>query len=187
MNCESASQYICYLFFLLIIQRLSEYIMKKQNKLEALFPNGKVPDIRVFNRSLDKMSKEGRIHFLEKIYKIAFTVWSTLPQKHQKFIREVIIHDRQSYIDFIQQRTVMSCLRCPLRYPVLFIRMLHLTEIVERTAQTSVNHIAMSVLISFQICGKVGTLAGHLGKDEIAYEEALVLVGKMTIVEFCGG
>ena len=81
----------------------------------------------------------------------------------------------------------MSCLRCPLRYPVLFIRMLHLTEIVERTAQTSVNHIAMSVLISFQICGKVGTLAGHLGKDEIAYEEALVLVGKMTIVEFCGG
>ena len=80
----------------------------------------------------------------------------------------------------------MSCLRCPLRYPVLFIRMLHLTEIVERTAQTSINHIAMSILICFQICGKIGTLAGHLGKDEIAYEEALVLVGKMTIVEFCG-
>lgn len=40
--------------------------MKKQNKLEALFPNGKVPDAKVFNRSLDKMSKEGRNHFLEK-------------------------------------------------------------------------------------------------------------------------
>ena len=161
--------------------------MEEEYKEEALFPNGKVLEAKAFNRSLDKMSKEGRNHFHEKIYKIAFTVWSTLPKKHQKFIREVIIHDRQSYVDFIQQRTVMSCLRCPLRYPVLFIRMLHLTEIVERTAQTSINHIAMSVLICFQICGKIGTLAGHLGKDEIAYEEALVLVGKMTIVEFCGG
>lgn len=87
--------------------------MKKQNKLEALFPNGKVPEVRVFNRSLDKISKEGRNHFHEKIYKIAFIAWSTLPKKHQKFIREVIIHDRQSYVDFIQQRTVMSSLRCP--------------------------------------------------------------------------
>lgn len=39
----------------------------------------------------------------------------------------------------------------------------------------------------FQICGKIGTLAGHIGKGEIAYEEVLVLAGKMTVVEFCGG
>lgn len=161
--------------------------MKKQNKLEALFSNGEVPEARVFNRSIDKMSKKGRKHLHEKIYKIAFTVWSTLPKKHKKFIKEIIIHDRQSYIDFMQQKTVMSCLRCPLRFPVLFIRLLHLTEVVERTAQTSRNHIAMSVLICFQICGKIGTVAGHLGKGEVAYEEALVLVGKMTLVEFCGG
>ena len=42
--------------------------MKKQNKLEALFPNGKVPEVNEFNRSLDKMSKEGRNHLREKIY-----------------------------------------------------------------------------------------------------------------------
>lgn len=48
--------------------------MKKQNKLEALFPNGKVPEAKDFNRSLDEMSKEGRNHLREKIYKIAFTV-----------------------------------------------------------------------------------------------------------------
>ena len=123
------------------------------------------------------MSKEGRNHLREKIYKIAFTVWSTLP-KNIKFIEEVIVHDRQSYVDFIQQRTVMACLRCPLRFPVLFIRMLHLTEVVERTAQTSINHIAMSVLICFQICGKIGTLAGHIGKGEIAYEEGAGVGGE---------
>ena len=160
--------------------------MKKQNKLEALFPNGKVPEAKAFNRSLDKMSKEGRNHFHEKIYKIAFTVWSTLPKKHQKFIREVIIHDRQSYVDFMQQRTVMSCLRYPLRYPVLFIRMLHLTEIVERTAQTSINHIAMSVLICFQICGKIGTLAGNISKGGITSGEVLVLAGKVRVGEYYG-
>ena len=77
--------------------------MKKRNKLEALFPNGKVPDANEFNRSLDEMSKEGRNHLREKIYKLAFTVWSTLPKKHQKFIEEIIVHDRQSYVDFIQQ------------------------------------------------------------------------------------
>lgn len=161
--------------------------MRKQNKLEALFPNGKCRKRRILTVALIEMSKEGRNHLREKIYKIAFTVWSTLPKKHQKFIEEVIVHDRQSYVDFIQQRTVMACLRCPLRFPVLFIRMLHLTEVVERTAQTSINHIAMSVLICFQICGKISTLAGHIGKGEIAYEEVLVLAGKMTVVEFCGG
>lgn len=158
--------------------------MKKQNKLEALFPNGKVPNVKDFNRSLDKMSKEGRNHLLEKIYKIAFTVWSTLPKKHQKFIEEVIVHDRQSYVDFIQQRTVMACLRCPLRFPVLFIRMLHLTEVVERTAQTSINHIAMSVLICFQICGKIGTVAGHISKGGITSGEVLVLAGKVRVGDY---
>ena len=158
--------------------------MKRQNKLEALFPNGKVPDAKDFNRSFDKMSKEGRNRLREKIYKLAFTVWSTLPKKHQKFIEEIIVHDRQSYVDFIQQRTVMACLRCPLRFPVLFIRMLHLTEVVERTAQTSINHIAMSVLICFQVCGKIGTLAGHISKGGITSEEVLVLAGKMRVVEY---
>lgn len=158
--------------------------MKKQNKLEALFPNGKVPDVNEFNRNLDKMSKEGRNHLLEKIYKIAFTVWSTLPKKHQKFIEEVIVHDRQSYVDFIIEKTVMTCLRCPLRFPVLFIRMLHLTEVVERTAQTSINHLSMSVLICFQICGKIGTLAGHISKGGITSGEVLVLAGKVRVGEF---
>lgn len=175
------------LFFFISLNYLLtpiRYIMKKQNKLEALFPNGKVPEVNEFNRSLDKMSKEGRNHLREKIYKLAFTVWSTLPKKHQKFIEEIIVHDRQSYVDFMQQRTVMACLRCPLRFPVLFIRMLHLTEVVERTAQTSINHIAMSVLICFQVCGKIGTLAGHISKGGITSEEVLVLAGKMRVVEY---
>ncbi|WP_455640169.1 hypothetical protein [Parabacteroides sp.] len=161
--------------------------MKKRNKLEALFPNGKIPDANEFNRSLDKMSTTGKHHLQEKIYKLAFTVWSTLPKKQQKFIENVIIHDRQSYVDFMQQKTVTACLRYPLRYPVLFIRMLHLSEIVERSAQGSLNHLTMSVLISFQICGKIGTLAGHISKGGITSEEVLILAGKVTILEYCGG
>lgn len=174
----------CFFDFPQLFINAYRYIMKKQNKLEALFPNGKVPDVNEFNRNLDKMSKEGRNHLLEKIYKIAFTVWSTLPKKHQKFIEEVIVHDRQSYVDFMQQRTVMACLRCPLRFPVLFIRMLHLTEVVERTAQTSINHIAMSVLICFQICGKIGTLAGNISKGGITSGEVLVLAGKVRVGDY---
>ena len=34
--------------------------MKKRNKFEALFPNGKLPDVDEFNRSLDAMSEDGR-------------------------------------------------------------------------------------------------------------------------------
>lgn len=160
--------------------------MKKKNKLEALFPNGKVPDASEFNRSLDNMSKNGRNKIQEKIYKIAFIVWPTLPKKHQKFIEEVIIHDRQSYVDFIIEKTVMACLRYPLRFPVLFIRMLHLTEVVERTAQTSINHLSMSVLICFQICGKIGTLAGNISKGGFTCEEVLVLAGKVRVGDYCG-
>lgn len=78
----------------------------------------------------------------------------------------------------------MACLRCPLRFPVLFIRMLHLTEVVERTAQTSINHIAMSVLICFQICGKIGTVAGHISKGGITSGEVLVLAGKVRVGDY---
>ena len=166
------------MFLFLIFPSISltpiRYIMKKQNKLEALFPNGKVPDVNEFNRNLDKMSKEGR------------NQWVTLPKKHQKFIEEVIVHDRQSYVDFIIEKTVVTCLRCPLRFPVLFIRMLHLTEVVERTAQTSINHLSMSVLICFQICGKIGTLAGNISKGGITSGEVLVLAGKVRVGDYCG-
>lgn len=161
--------------------------MKKKNKLESLFPNGKVPDSKSFNHDLDHMSKEGRGHYLDKIYQLGFTIWLTLPRKQQKFIEDIIVHDRQSYVDFMVERTVMSTLRCPLRMPVLFIRMLHLTEVVERTAsQASLKHLSMSVLISFQLSGKLETLAGQLSKGGITAEEALVLTGKMTVVEFNG-
>ena len=80
----------------------------------------------------------------------------------------------------------MACLRYPLRFPVLFIRMLHLTEVVERTAQTSINHLSMSVLICFQICGKIGTLAGNISKGGFTCEEVLVLAGKVRVGDYCG-
>lgn len=39
----------------------------------------------------------------------------------------------------------------------------------------------------FQICGKIVRWPGISAKGSIAYEEVLVLAGKMTVVEFCGG
>lgn len=78
--------------------------MKKRNKFEALFPNGKLPDVDEFNRSLDAMSEGGRKRLREKIYKISFITWSVLPDYQRNFIEEVIIHDRQAYADFMQQK-----------------------------------------------------------------------------------
>ena len=47
-----------------------KYIMKKQNKLEALFPNGKVPEAKDFNRSLDEMSKKAVTIYVKRFTKL---------------------------------------------------------------------------------------------------------------------
>ncbi len=161
--------------------------MKKRNKFEALFPNGKLPDVDEFNRSLDAMSEDGRKRLREKIYKISFITWSVLPDYQQDFIEEVIIHDRQAYADFMQQKTVMGHIRYTLRYPTLFIRMLHLIEAVERTAKTSLSRLAMSVVICFNFSEKIKTLSEKISKEKTTPEDVLILSGKTKIKDDYSG
>lgn len=155
--------------------------MKKKNKFEVLFPKGKVPEVDEFNRSLDAMSEEGRVRLREKIYKLSFILWPVLPAYQQKFIKGVIIHNRQAYADFMQQKTVMGHIRYTLRYPSLFLRMLHLIEAVERTAKTSLSRLAMSVVICFNYSEKVKTLSENISKEKPTAEEVLILSGKTEI------
>lgn len=91
--------------------------MRKKNKLELLFPNGKIPEVHAFNRSLDAMSKEVRRKYREKIYRVSFIVWTALTPSQKDFIVAVIIHDRQAYVDFIHQKTVMKRIRYTFRHP----------------------------------------------------------------------
>ncbi|WP_293714664.1 hypothetical protein [uncultured Parabacteroides sp.] len=161
--------------------------MKQQKKLEALFPKGILPDVDEFNRSLDAMSAKGRKLFREKIYRLAFLIWHALPQKHRIFIIGVIIHDRQAYADFVIQETVIGYIRYPLRHPALFIRMLHLTEAVERTASVSLNGLAMSVIISFETPWGISTMRDKISKGGITSEEVLILAGKVTVLDYYGG
>lgn len=155
--------------------------MKQQKKLEALFPKGILPDVDEFNRNLDTMSAKGRKLFREKIYRLAFLIWHALPQKHRIFIVGVIIHDRQAYADFVIQETVIGYIRYPLRHPTLFIRMLHLTEAVERSASVSLNGLAMSVVICFETPWVISTLGDKISRGGITYEEVLILSGKTNV------
>lgn len=155
--------------------------MKLQKKLEDLFPKGKVPDVDVFNRELDAMSEEGRMRFREKIYRLGFIIWHALPKKHKEFIVGVIIHDRQAYADFVIEETVIGEMRYPLRYPVLFIRMLHLTEAVECLTGASLNSLAMSVVIAFRTPWLISTMGDKISRGGITSEEALILAGKTKV------
>lgn len=155
--------------------------MKQQKKLEDLFPKGKVPDVDEFNRELDAMSEEGRIRFRKKIYRLAFIVWHALPQKYKEFIVGVIVHDRQAYADFVIEETVIGEMRYPLRYPVLFIRMLHLTEAVDCLAGVSLNGLAMSVEISFRTPWLISTMGDKISRGGSTSEEVLILAGKIKV------
>lgn len=161
--------------------------MKRKNKLEALFPNGKVPDVNEFNRSLDAMSKEGRKRLREKIFLLSFIYWAVLPAYQQAFIEAVIRHDRQAYADFLHQKTVMGHIRYPLHHPDLFIRMLHLIEAVGRTGTTSLSHLAMCVVICFNYTEKVKTLSEKISKEALTSEEVLILSGKTKIKDDYNG
>lgn len=59
-----------------------------------------------------------------------------------------------------------------------------LIEVVEWAEYTFINHIAVSILMCFQVCGKIGTFVG-ICKSEIVYGEVLKKKTKV-VVEFCG-
>lgn len=140
-----------------------------------------MPDVDEFNHTLDAMSAQGRKLFREKIYRLAFQIWHVLPQKHCVFIVGVIIHDRQAYVDFVIQQTVIGSIRYPLRYPRLFLRMLHLTEATERPASVSLNGLSMSVVISFETPWLISTMGDKISKGGVTYEEVLILAGKTKV------
>lgn len=69
------------------------------------------------------------------------------------------------------KKTVMGHIRYTLRYPTLFIRMLHLIEAVERTAKTSLSRLAMSVVICFDFSEKIKTLSEKISKEKTTPED----------------
>lgn len=133
------------------------------------------------------MSVKGQNAFRGRIYLLAFSSWTELSGKEQTFIVAVIENDRQAYVDFVVQKTVMGRLRYTLHYPRLLIAMFHLIEAIDRVAGTSLNHLAMSVLISFNFRQKVSSIGDYISKGYPMAEEVLILSGKTKIKDDYNG
>lgn len=124
-----------------------------------------------------------REYLVNCIIGLGFTAWTELSPKHKDFIVAVIEHERQPIVDFCIEKTVLGRLRYTLRVPKLFIAMFHLLEAVCRTRQTSLNHLAMAILISFHIRLKVSSLGNYLADQVLDTDEIMVLLGKARVTD----
>ena len=62
---------------------------------------GRIPSVREFNREIDALPFNERRERLYPIFSIAFSNWYVLNKKCRMFIKKVIEHDRQIWLDFL--------------------------------------------------------------------------------------
>lgn len=142
---------------------------------------GPEPTVCNFHEVLNRMTPEARSLCRKKMYGLALSGWSTLSLAYRRFLLRLIKSERQQFIDYIRQDTVLGELLYNLKDPDLFKKLLHLLECPTQKYKPSYTELSFSLLLGFSIPLKVKTLS-----DQIRYmypdtDELLELYGNAKI------
>lgn len=148
--------------------------------LSNLF-RGKIPSVSEFNREIDALPSSMRRERLYPIYCIAFSSWSSLNNRCRMFIKRVIEHDRQIWLDFLLERTVIGELRYHTQFPDALLRAVKIVEYENRKGKISVNHLSMSMLMVFDYSYKLSTMGDYLRRIKVDVEDGLIFLGIVKI------
>lgn len=142
---------------------------------------GRIPSVREFNREIDALPFNERRERLYPIFSIAFSNWYVLNKKCRMFIKKVIEHDRQIWLDFLLERTVIGELRYHPRFPDALLRALKIVEYENRKGKISVNHLSMSMLMVFDYSYRLSTMGDYLRRIKVDVEDGLIFLGIVKI------
>ena len=154
-----------------------------QNSLNSFF-HGHIPPVREFNREMDQQPLPIRQQQIYPIYRLAFSGWESLSEKNRTFIRRVVEHDRQLWLDFLYYATIMGRLRYRLQYPEAFLRMVKIVEYANRTRKISLNHLAMGILTAFEYNYRLSTAGDYIRQMVISAEQGMQFLGLIEIDEW---
>lgn len=137
---------------------------------------GNHPTVSNFNRLLAHYPPEEKINLYHDACYLTLHEWNSHPVKYKRFFVNLVKHDRQAYLDYIHQHTILGELRYPLDDPGMFKKMCHLVERKSTNHKVSYNHFAFSLLMVFDFNLKVRVLSNQISQSSFYPEELLELL-----------
>lgn len=136
-----------------------------RNLLMALL--GAQPAVCTYQKHVNNLLPEEREVFYKDSFALAFSDWRNLSPAYRDFFVSLIKSERQRFIDFVRNDTVLGEFLYDVKDEALFIRILNLLEQPEKKRKTSYTNLAFSVELGFNIVLKVKSLS-----DKIRYARA---------------
>lgn len=121
-----------------------------KEELVALFGGAK-PTVRLYHELLKCMPLEERGIFFDRTFGLALSGWMDLTLSYRLFLIRLIKKNRQSFVDYIRQKTVLGEFLYEMDELNLFLKVLNLLVDPYKNHKSSYTEISFSLLLVFDI------------------------------------
>lgn len=149
-----------------------------ENKLKTLF-KGQDPSVRLFKEKMKNLSPEEVTHYYAHAYMLGLLHWQELSTAHQRFLKRLVQHDRQGFLDFLRQN-LLGQLSYSFMDTILAARLLALIEKGEKQ-KASDRHFVFCFLLAFAPSLRIETVCRRIRGRLFMPEELQDINGKAII------
>lgn len=150
-----------------------------KNKLMALL--GAQPAVCSYQKHVNNLLPEEKEVFYKDTFAVAFSDWRNLSLAYRNFFVRLIKSERQRFINFVRNETVLGAFLYDLKDDELFIRILNLLERPEKKRKTSYTNLTFAVQLGFNIKLKLKSLSDKIRYAKAETDDLYELFEKITI------
>jgi hypothetical protein len=143
---------------------------------------GNNPSVRRFNQLLAGLSDKERKRHYYHAYRVALQDYGKHPKKYRVFFVDLVKHDRQLFLEYIHNETILGQLIMLIDDPQLFKKMCHLMVQCTMNHKISYNHFSFCLLLVFGLQLKVRVLSEQLRDANFYPEEILELLQYVQVL-----
>lgn len=142
---------------------------------------GAQPAVCSYQKHVNNLLPEEKEVFYKDTFAVAFSDWRNLSLAYRNFFVRLIKSERQRFINFVRNETVLGAFLYDLKDDELFIRILNLLERPEKKRKTSYTNLTFAVQLGFNIKLKLKSLSDKIRYAKAEADDLYELFEKITI------
>ena len=142
---------------------------------------GAQPAVCSYQKHVNNLLPEEKEVFYKDTFAVAFSDWRNLSPAYRNFFVRLIKSERQRFINFVRNDTVLGAFLYDLKDDELFIRILNLLERSEKKRKTSYTNLTFAVQLGFNIKLKLKSLSDKIRYAKAETDDLYELFEKITI------
>ena len=142
---------------------------------------GAQPAVCSYQKHVNNLLPEEKEVFYKDTFAVAFSDWRNLSLAYRNFFVCLIKSERQRFINFVRNETVLGAFLYDLKDDELFIRILNLLERPEKKRKTSYTNLTFAVQLGFNIKLKLKSLSDKIRYAKAETDDLYELFEKITI------